>query len=346
MKKAFSILAILFVCVLCMPLLSACGGEGNTKVTGVRFTQDVYELDLNTPTQIPYKVYPSTASDYYVSFDPLSSDPNAGSKFTLKSGVMTIVRDTFTSVTLRISVAGYTDECTVKLKNYPLSIDFETDEDVVNSNGIYNLKLKATIQDPETDEIETKYIDSNDYNIVLESSNPRVLAIDDPSKLVVRSTGKSGSATITANIYDGDGDKIITYENPQGLKTSMDLTVIDNVEKAVAVLQGQSEFLYLSNSYVQTDLNTYSTSASSLTLDVYLFADTGVYLVDCEIAVISANTDIAEVTTSGSGFVITLKDRTADDKRTERIARIEISSTATDVNGNPVKFIFFLNNLD
>lgn len=327
MKKISMFLAMLFACVLCAPMLFACNGVGNSTVVGVRFTQDVYEADLKVPFNLSYKVYPSTAANYNVTYDFSITDE---SMYTNNNGEFTIINQACPDIVAYIYIDNtYTDSCTIKLKKYPTSMAFSNATEKINKNGILNLSLNATIGG------ESKSIGVQDYDIELESTNPSVISVE--SGLTVASTGKSGSAVVTARIRDKAGRYIMNGNSP--MKAQTRVTVIDSVKSATISLEGQSEFINASlNSYTQTDNNTYNVSTNQVVFVVALYSKTGVYINpdDIQITAISSNVDCATIAADveNDKFVVTFVENGT--------TRIEVSSSATDENGNPVKFIFYL----
>ncbi len=337
MKKSFIYLFFGLICMV-MPLFVACTGTGGTDVQGVRFYQSEYEVDLNTPINLNYMIYPNTAKDYNVTFVFKADYPNFQQLYTFKDGMFTITSKLAPEFRVSAVINGdstKSDTCTIKLKKYPTKLSFGKENYKVNAGGVCILDLNGVIDNKDILLLTTN------YNIELVSSNPSVLKVEQNS-LAVISTGLSGSATIQARVKDASGNyiKATPYATTE-LFAETTLTVVDNVDYALATLEGEDEFLKLSTDYTQAEYNTYSITSNSTKLGISLFSAENKYINNSgvQIFVSSANPSVAEVIKLADGsngmqyFSINFK--------TYGTARIEITSTATDVNGNPVKFIFY-----
>lgn len=328
MKKLGLFFAMLLVCVISAPLLFACNGVGNNTVVGVRFTQDVFEADFKVPIMLSYKVYPTTAANYNVTYDFSIKDE---SMYTNNNGEFTIINQSCPDIVAHVYIDNtYTDSCTIKLKKYPTELSFGESSTTINKNGILNLSLSAVVGG------ETKAVGLKDYNIELSSTNPSVIGVE--SGLTIYSTGKSGSAIITARIKDSTGKYVMVGNSV--LKDQIKVSVTESVSTAVVSLEGENSFITTSiNSYTNTDDNTYEVSQANLSFLVMLYSSDG--------TLISPNDVFITAISSNQACATVEKDSSQNNKFNIEFAangttRIEISSGATDSNGNPMKFIFYL----
>lgn len=335
MKKGLLSVFLLVVCALCIPFFTACTGTGGTEIKGVRFTKEVYEVDLNVPINLTYNVYPNTAKNYNVTFSFKVDGASPQQMFTYeRPNKFTIKNDKCPDVVASINIGEYSDSCIIRLKKYPTMLQLEETSAIVNAGGAYSLKLKGLIDG------NYKDISMSDYNIEATSSNASVLKVDSANPLTILSTGISGKATITVKIKDAKGNYIKQANSLNDLMARVDLTVADNVSNAYAILAGQEEFLNLSvNNFTQSQSNTYIVTASSVNLSVALISEDGKFINNSgvTISVKSASPEVAQVTeradTTTKNFTINMQSGTA---------RIEITSSATDKFGNPVVFVFYV----
>lgn len=336
MKKLYYCLAILFMCMFTIPVFSACSNEVGTNLQKVKFTQDVFEADLEVPFALTYKIYPSTAIDMHLQF---YFSVSTGYHF--ENGMFTIANPDIGDITATVSYGDTEDEtdtCIIRQKKYPTNLYFDTETSTVNKGGSKNLVLKGLIDGVE------QTIDPSMYNIELTSSAPNVVVVNNGSLMAV-STGLSGSAIIEARVRKIGGTILgVKHDNLTGFVATTRLTVIDNIDSAAVVLEGQDKFINATNTYDRTAQNTYTTTKSSLKFNIALYSKDGVFLNDSgvKIDVISVNPTLAQVSATADGtyikengfYVINLLDN--------GIACIEVTSSATDSNGDPVKFIFYI----
>ncbi len=346
-KNKFLTIAFILVCCAVAPLVSACFGKGSSDITGIRFVQDVYELDVGTPTKLEYKLYPSTASVSSLNWDVISNDENINiaGKYNIVNGVFTILNNSvdaqssFPECTIKVSYLDqFSDTCIVRVKQYPTELSLSCNE-YLNSGGVGNLSLSGYINGKWQD------INSASYSLLVESDNPSVIDVENSEELIVYSTGKIGKATITVTILDSSHNKIITSSYPDGVSTSTTISVVDYVDKAIVLLTGQQEFLNINTSYTDADTEAvpYSVDSSSQII-VYLLSSTGEYLNTLNLTASLDSNNIASISKNDNHDGINLGGEYclfSLNFSTTGTVRVEISCDGVLQNGDPVKFIFY-----
>ena len=229
MKKVFSfILALTFG----LFLFTGCTHSAGTTVTGIAFTQEVFYLDLNVPTRLTYKVYPSSApyNAPQITFDKTSElDMSIGR---ISNDTFVISDHNFKETTFHIAYSTgsgtqYKDDCIVRLKKYPSQVYVEDknalldgNQAYISSKGILQIPLIGLFDDGE------KAMDTSYYKFVVTSSDSTVISVESQQNIVVKSTGKQGKSTINIKVVASDGSKI----GEDGLVTSVDVFVNNNVD--------------------------------------------------------------------------------------------------------------------
>ena len=323
-----------------MPVFVACNGEGATETLSVRFCDDVYEVECNVPTKIDYQIYPSTATNNRIVFTFAMADSDYAfdqgkQLFTLKNSAIT--EDIEATITVNNT---FTDTCVIRQKVYPNLIAFNRDTDTLNSGAVYGLQLKGYFEGIE------KVVNPNLFNIEIVSSDPSVLRVEG---LNVVSTGKLGTARISAKIIDANGnyaveDPTLPESQQQDLYASINLTVVPNVSMACVAMQGEDEFISVyANSYDKTGENTYVTTRENVKIMVELYSADGYQVVDDTINVLSIDSSIAVVTREpgmANVFNVTLAAQPAGSDLV--YVRLEITCSSTNQSGNPIKFVFYV----
>ena len=340
MKKISTFLYILLASIFVMPVFVACNGQGATETLSVRFSASIYNVEYNVPTKIGYQIYPSTATNNRIVFtfaipDSSYAFDESQQLFTLKDSAVT--DDIEATITVNNT---YTDTCIIRQKTYPNHITFNTHEDKVNSGAVYGLQLKGFFGGIE------KVMDPSLYNLEIVSSDPSVLRVEG---LNVVSTGKLGTAKISAKVRDANGNYVVedpTLPEPsqQDLYAELDLTVVPNISRAVVALQGQDEFVNVdANTYEMTDSNKYISTRATVKMVIEFYSADGHQIIDDQIDVLSVDSAIATVTKENGQnnvFTITLAPQPGDGSLA--YVRLEITCSGTDVNGNPIKFMFYI----
>ncbi len=332
MKKITKILAIILCCVACMPLLVACNGKVGTELQSVLFTQDVFEADEGQEIKLSYKTYPSTATNYNIRFqvdiDKCKLDTKTAT-FMFRTGSPDVANVTI------VYGGGENDFTTCKVikKKYPTEISFEKDSTYITKNSSKLLKLKATMLDG-----TEKIIDQNSYNIELTSSAPNIVAVNNEN-MMATSTGVSGSATITAKIVRLSGGYASNSNYPNGYEAKITINVIDNISTANVWLSDRSEYFVASRNREQTEQNTFITEQNYLGLSFKFFSDSNLWVDSSLVAtnVISSDSSIVEVQNNNGKYSLKFNG--------SGTACITIVTDASDKDGNPVQFLFYIINI-
>lgn len=321
MKKIIS-LVVMFMCSLLV--FAGCGYEGGTQAKGVAFTSSVYYVDENVPFQLDYRVFPATANtnNLYVVFE--SHDTVNYGKYTLdsSSGVITVTdagvgSDKFKPMEVAVVCGNYSDICTVVLKDYPESVRFESQNIDLVAGTLTELSVLGEFASGED------RIDPSFYNIKIESSNPSVVSVEDWSNFLIKSTGKSGSATITCTFYNSDNKKI------QGLDCQTTVNIVSNVEDAVVTLD--NHFIRDFSRVINITANV----GAKCDLTPMFLDQNGFIVEDKTYTIISLNKEVIEVQNVGGVSKLTIVGGGE--------AKIVIASNVYDANGNLVTFTLNIN---
>ena len=319
MKK---ILSLLSVCIVSLLLFTGCGIEGGTQPSGIEFVRDVFYVDYNVSTFLDYKVYPSTADNEYVSFE-LEADYTLEDSFEFRNGSIKVTDSNFTSIIVKAKLNSLEDSCEVKLKEYPTSVDLGDAEGTINAGLVKYLDFKGQF------ESGIRSCEAGEFNYKITSNNPSVIEVVDESKLSIRSTGRSGEATISVKIYNSVGQEMI------GLGDSVKLTVVDAIESSYATFGNL--FLIKDGETKTIELEKGTVLEEKISVRYFSSRDFLIELTDYE--VLLSNDNVFEVVTKPDGTYLKLKDEAnivldADEKAS---VVLTLRSKTTDANGMPVR---------
>lgn len=226
-NKVFLNLALLLMLPFVM-LLTGCGATSVNDVKAVYFESNLYdeetgyavfEVDLNTETELTFKINPSSWSGYepvYAVIKGGESEENR-SRFRLEYGKVTVLNSRFEEITIRIYVNNQEDTCIVRLKQYPTEIYLTKDtrlteySDYINSNGNYTIHIfgKFVTKNRETNETteEIKELSDDVYNFRVETSNETSIYVENSSRLKVYTLkSRIEETTITVSLLDASGN--------------------------------------------------------------------------------------------------------------------------------------------
>lgn len=346
MKKFLKIISIFMVCAMLLPVFVACQKDVNTELKGIRFSQSLYEIDIDTPTSLSYSVFPSTATSSSVRFafdGDESQDYENKYSFNTKTGKITIIEECG-EIEVTIFSGDYSDKCTVKLKKYPTTLSFAKDTYLLNRGNALNLSLKGLIGGVETQ------IDANEYDIELVCSNQSVVRIG--SDMNVFSTGKTGSATISAYIKNKSGKYVTEYENHYEDKKTKEgvliaettITIVDNIADAYLNIVGAETFMKLSNSSTRTTENTRLTVSNIVKFSFIFYSEDGYYINpdDVEILIVSNNPTVADMLANEDGYIKDNDNYQLKFKQNGEFVKIEVHTNLVDSNGNPIEYKFYI----
>ena len=218
-KKLFLVLSF---CLFAVTILTGCGVEGSSSPNGIKFTQSTFYVDLGVNTHIDYKVYPSTAKNYEVSYS-FDDDYIESRYYTFKNGWIKVTDKNFTGLDAKVTLGEFQDTARIKLREYPTAVSFENASEEIYSGAYKILQLSGVFKDGE------RNCDNGEFNYQITSSNSSVIEVVDSGSLVVKSTGRRGSSSLTVKILNSLGED-------QNLSASITLTVQENISQAFATI--------------------------------------------------------------------------------------------------------------
>lgn len=239
MKKILKKSLIFLLLMVMLPLSSflvACGAEPGESANAVSFVSNLYdeetgkaifEVDLNVETTLKYKCNPSTSKSSVRFTIPVEGQTNSSynrSRFTfLETGTIIVNYDDFEPIEVKINVNGHTDQCIVRLKEYPLEIFVAEPEIVLNSYASYTIPLIGRFKlDDGT--FENRQILENEYNYKVVSQNETLVNVPNLERLVICSERQiSRSTVVNISILD-------TSKNPKGIACNLKVNIIESVE--------------------------------------------------------------------------------------------------------------------
>ena len=232
MKKIYKKLLVLIIAFFMVPtslLLVACGATAVNKAQGVSFVSDlqingqaVFELDLNSPLVLPYKVNPSSAYGYaprFIAVSGISGDNMAKFSLDIVSGEFCINDPTFKDVEVEIIIGNFKDTCKITLKEYPTQIGLY-DENEFNkmnltpsislaSGSAYQINVAAIFEDSEiinstTGEKQPVLLSDKDYNFLIEAdeSSKTLINVPNSNQLNISTYNNYGTAKLKVALCD------------------------------------------------------------------------------------------------------------------------------------------------
>ena len=234
-------------------VLTGCGATPSNEVRGVFFDSDYYDeetgyavfwIDYNNPTQLKYKVNPSSWSGYIPEFQVIKSGINYNNvdRFKLEAGAVTINNYAFEDIIVQISLNDFTDMCIVKLKKYPERIFFldENQEEsiegymAIGSNSLYKFHIFGQF----SGEDEPRELSENEYTFNVVSSNETVISVFDPKRLTVATVKtRAETATVSIQLLTAKGEAL----NNETLTFKFD--VIPIISEARFLIDGYDNFI-------------------------------------------------------------------------------------------------------
>ncbi len=264
MKKSFIFLLMLVMFPL-STFLAGCGATPEENARAVYFVSDkydeetgkaIFELDMKVATELTFKCNPST-SESDVNFTiPIEGQTNSSlnrSRFTFDNGVVTINEDGFEQIEVKINVNGKTDQCIVRLKEYPVEIYPKETEVLLNSYGSYTICAigKFRLADGT---YETRSLLEEDYNFTVVSANESVVSVPNPNRLTVCSERQnSGTAEVVVSLNDESG-------NSKGMTFKVKFKVVEMVVNGSLIFDGYDKFVS-NNDTILVDANVLTANA-------------------------------------------------------------------------------------
>lgn len=255
MSKIKKILIIIFS-VIILPAISilvvGCGATAVNQIKGVSFVstmrneqgEALFEIDLDSPVKLPYKINPSSAYGYTPMFTPVQGISGVDKEtYTLDpfTGEMLIYDERFISAKVEITVGSYKDICQIKLKTYPNKIGIydENAEDFINMQPEINLACETAYQinvagqitykerqDEELiiKETKTSLLKDSDYNFLVEvdEQSKELINVTDSHRLNIFTTKNYGTAKLKVTICDYYNN---VYKDKDGNTLSFDIII-------------------------------------------------------------------------------------------------------------------------
>lgn len=257
--------ALCFLLVLIIPialLLSGCGATSTNEARGVFFDGNLYdeedvifEVDLNTETELTYKVNPSSWSGYKAVYQTLKSGENEENRtrFELKDGKITVTDPNFEEITVQITLNGYKDVCKIRLKEYPTEIF------LLNENGERVSEVNKTICADGYDNIhvyglfagnsEPVELKDDRFNFKLTSSDSTVIEIPNDNRLTVYTLKtKPEASEVQINLLDSSG-------NSKFGTLKIKYNVVPKVAGSYISLDGYGHFITDETEEIEVNLN-------------------------------------------------------------------------------------------
>ena len=252
MKKILKRMLVFAMMLVMLPLsafLVACGATPADEANAVMFVSDIYdeetgkaifEVDLMVPTELTFKCNPSTFENKPSYTIPVEGQTNSSlnrSRFDFKDGIITVNHAKFEPVEIKITVNGYTDQCIVRLKEYPVEI-YATETDVViNAYGSHTICAMGKFKLPDNT-FEFRPLLERDYNFSVYSDNETVVSVPNHSRLTVCSERlNTNSANITVKLLDESG------KEKQGLSFTVKITVREMAKDGFLLFEGFNNFI-------------------------------------------------------------------------------------------------------
>ena len=236
--------------------------------------------------------------------------------FNHEQSVISIDNAAVTQVMVTIKYENYEDVCMVYLKQYPDSIYFDNSIVNLQAGGIAQLSYSGNFSS------QSKPIDVSFYHTKIQSSDESVIEVLDSDNLIIKSTGRSGSSTLTVSMVNTEG-KVVS-----NLTTSIVVNVVNSVKNCT---------LNINNNIIRNISLQESPIASQVEINGFklndeleigaIFTDKYDFILNqADFIITSENQNIAVV----NGKTITLK--------ASGEVELLITPNIYDVNGNPVVF--------
>lgn len=251
MKKILKRMLLFAMMLVMLPLstfLVACGATPADTANAVMFVSDIYdeatgkaifEVDLMVPTELTFKCNPSTAENKPSYTIPVEGQTNSSlnrSRFDFKDGVITVNHAKFEPVEIKITVNGYTDQCIVRLKEYPVEIYAAETDVVLNAYGSYTICAMGKFKLADGT-YEHRPLLEKDFNFSVYSDNETVISVPNHSRLTVCSERlNTNTANVTVKLLDESGKE-------KGISFTVKFTVKEMAKDGFLLFEGFDSFV-------------------------------------------------------------------------------------------------------
>ena len=260
----FKNILVLIISIVVFPLTSlllvGCGATAINQIKAVAFVSSlrndkneaVFELDLNSPVKLPYKLNPSSAYGYSPLFDVADGMFGANKEnYTLDqfTGEFCIINEKFADVKVSISIGSFTDICQIKLKKYPTKVGVydQNAEDGINISPKISLACNTAHQINAAGLLnnELKLLQDSNYNFLVEVDNDskEIINLPDKNRLNIVTYNNYGLAKVRVAICDYYGNVIKDNKGNAMLAFEIEIAVYPTCEYMDVYLSGASQLL-------------------------------------------------------------------------------------------------------
>lgn len=301
-------------------VLTGCGATPKNQVLGVAFESMVYddktgyavfEVDPNITQELDYKVFPSTCSGYKVYFDPVDKGTHENSgRFNFDDGKITVYNDSFEQVVYKIRIGEYSDNCIIKLKEYPVDINPEQITMNIGAFETASINVIGTFKNAKGD-ISERIITEYDYDFVVESADETIIGVTHPNRLKFCSIrGNSAESKVKVTILNTAGEKT-------KLSFEVFVKITQSAGDAILLLEKGYDKFIRADQTIELDYNALETEVVSgvtyhtVKFDAYILTETNLWVEEnCELQIQLSNKKESKV--SANGEYILLTDSIAD----------------------------------
>lgn len=242
LKKSLLVLMML-VMVPLSAFLVACGATPSEEAKGVTFVSNkydeetgkaIFEVDLLVATELTYKCNPSSTTAKPRFTIPVEGQTNSQnrSRFTFEKGVITVNYPEFEQIEIKVEVAGFTDQCIVRLKQYPIKLTALESEVVLNAGSSYTICPVGEFENG-----EVKNLSEEGYNFSVVSDNETVITVSKEDRLTVYSSRQSAAtANVTVTMNDSTG-------KATGLSFKVKFIVVEPAEEGFLIFDNFGKFV-------------------------------------------------------------------------------------------------------
>ncbi len=323
MKKFFSVIGL---CLCSLFVFASCGVEGSNAVSGIKFVNKVFYVDKGVRTFLDYKIYPSTAQSYNVTYN-VSDGIDDADTYVFSNGYFTI-RDNINSqayspIRITISLNDFSDTCEVRLREYPTSVGFFNKDgttkasDIVYGGATYVLGLSGEFLSGR------RNVNNNEFTYKITSSDPSIIEVKDEQGLTVQSTGRRGSSEVKVEVCNSEGT------TQTGLSATIRLNVVSSVNDVFATF---------GNSVIRdkNKLNLSLSGGEEFKIRARYFDSSNIEIDLADYEVFLSNDKFFTLEKNQGGYTLTAK---AKDEVNSAGGTVDITIQTLDIgtDGNPVK---------
>lgn len=337
-----SLKAVVLVVLLCLTLpltmlFSGCGATAANEANAVNFVSEnydshgraIFEVDLNTPTKLTYKVNPSSWSGYAVTYNNDATERNRQC-FVLENGVITVTRSNFEDLDVEINVNGHSDHCVVRLKKYPVKIYSELSDVQIAAQGMHTINVMAEFDN----ESSARRLAESEYKFKVVSSDETKIQVPNSERLTIYAVGETAvneSVKVTVSLLDQSGNEKTKFE--------INVNVVRNASEILFKIGGIDKFVKNGSTLKISAANLEKQNgAYILRYNVYFFSDSN-SLLENKVDLLLSFSDEDSVSADLKNNKILIKTN-LDLSQTEFSFNVSVITNLVDSAGNPLKLTF------